>query len=42
MSMMELLIDAEMKMFKGISTPVIFITKCIDRPFNGLGNERCN
>ncbi len=37
MSMMELLIDAEMKMFKGISTPVIFIQNVITDMILGLG-----
>ncbi len=36
-SMMELLIDAEMKMFKGISTPVIFIQNVITDLLLGLG-----
>ena len=36
-SMMDLLIDAEMKMFKGISTPVIFIQNVITDLILGLG-----
>ena len=36
-SMMELLIDAEMKMFRGISTPVIFIQNVITDLLLGLG-----
>jgi hypothetical protein len=36
-SMMELLIDAEMKMFKDISTPVIFIQNVITDMILGLG-----
>jgi hypothetical protein len=36
-SMMELLIDAEMKMFKGISTPVIFIQNVLVDMVLGLG-----
>lgn len=36
-SMMELLIDAEIKMFKGISTPVIFIQNVITDMILGLG-----
>ena len=36
-SMMELLIDAEMKMFKGIATPVIFIQNVITDLLLGLG-----
>ncbi len=36
-SMMELLIDAEMKMFKGISTPVMFIQNVITDLLLGLG-----
>ncbi|MEO9070399.1 MAG: hypothetical protein ABI261_05160, partial [Ginsengibacter sp.] len=36
-SMMELLIDAEMKMFKGIRTPVIFIQNVITDLLLGLG-----
>lgn len=36
-SMMDLLIDAEMKMFKGISTPVIFIQNVITDLLLGLG-----
>ena len=35
--MMELLVDAEMKMFKGISTPVIFLQDVVTDPFSGLG-----
>ena len=37
MSMMELLIDAEMKMFKGIETPVIFIQNVLTDLIMGLG-----
>jgi hypothetical protein len=37
MSMMELLIDAEMKMFKGISTPVIFLQNVVTDLLLGLG-----
>lgn len=37
MSMMELLIDAEMKMFKGINTPVIFIQNVLTDLLMGLG-----
>lgn len=36
-AMMELLIDAEMKMFKGIDTPVIFIQNVITDLILGLG-----
>ena len=36
-SMMELLIDAEMKMFKGIRTPVIFIQNVVTDLLLGLG-----
>ena len=36
-AMMELLIDAELKMFKGISTPVIFIQNVITDLLLGLG-----
>jgi len=36
-AMMELLIDAEMKMFKGISTPVIFIQNVLTDLILGLG-----
>lgn len=36
-SMMELLIDAEMKMFKGINTPVIFIQNVVTDLLLGLG-----
>lgn len=36
-SMMQLLIDAELKMFKGISTPVIFIQNVITDLLLGLG-----
>jgi hypothetical protein len=36
-SMMELLVDAEMKMFKGISTPVIFLQNVITDLLLGLG-----
>lgn len=36
-SMMELLIDTEMKMFKGISTPVIFLQNVITDLLLGLG-----
>jgi hypothetical protein len=37
MSIMELLIDAEMKMFKGIRTPVIFLQNVITDLLLGLG-----
>lgn len=37
LKMMELLIDAELKMFKGISTPVIFLQNVITDMFLGLG-----
>lgn len=37
MAMMQLLIDAEMKMFKGISTPVIFIQNVLVDLILGLG-----
>lgn len=37
MSIMELLIDSEMKMFKGINTPVIFLQNVITDLFIGLG-----
>jgi len=37
LSMMELLIDAEMKMFHGISTPVIFIQNVLTDLILGLG-----
>lgn len=37
MSIMELLIDAEMKMFKGINTPVIFLQNVITDLLLGLG-----
>jgi hypothetical protein len=36
-SMMELLIDAELKMFKGINTPVVFIQNVITDLLLGLG-----
>jgi len=36
-SMMELLIDAEMKMFKGIKTPVIFLQNVVTDLLLGLG-----
>ncbi len=36
-SIMELLIDAEMKMFKGISTPVIFLQNVVTDMLLGLG-----
>ncbi|HVY75000.1 MAG TPA: hypothetical protein VG890_09235 [Puia sp.] len=36
-SMMELMIDAEMKMFKGISTPVIFLQNVVTDLLLGLG-----
>ena len=36
-SMMELMIDAEMKMFKGINTPVIFLQNVITDLLLGLG-----
>ena len=37
MSIMELLVDAEMKMFKGIQTPVIFLQNVITDLLLGLG-----
>ncbi|MEO6682732.1 MAG: hypothetical protein ABIN48_07875 [Ginsengibacter sp.] len=37
MSIMELLVDAEMKMFKGINTPVIFLQNVITDMLLGLG-----
>lgn len=37
LSIMELLIDAEMKMFKGISTPVIFLQNVVTDLLLGLG-----
>jgi hypothetical protein len=37
MSMMRLLIDAEMKMFKGLSTPVIFLQNVVTDLLLGLG-----
>jgi hypothetical protein len=37
LSMMELMIDAEMKMFKGIKTPVIFLQNIITDLLLGLG-----
>jgi hypothetical protein len=37
LSIMELMIDAEMKMFKGISTPVIFLQNVITDLLLGLG-----
>ena len=37
LKMMELLIDAELKMFKGIQTPVIFLQNVITDMFLGLG-----
>lgn len=37
MSIMELLVDAEMKMFKGITTPVIFLQNVITDLLLGLG-----
>ena len=36
-SIMELLIDAEMKMFKGVNTPVVFLQNVITDLFLGLG-----
>jgi len=36
-SMMELMIDAELKMFKGISTPVVFLQNVITDMLLGLG-----
>lgn len=36
-SMMELLVDAEMKMFKGIATPVIFLQNVVTDLLLGLG-----
>lgn len=37
LSIMELLVDAEMKMFKGVNTPVIFLQNVITDLFLGLG-----
>lgn len=37
MSIMELLVDAEMKMFKGLETPVIFLQNVVTDLFLGLG-----
>ncbi len=37
LSIMELMIDAEMKMFKGINTPVIFLQNVITDLLLGLG-----
>lgn len=37
LSIMELLVDAEMKMFKGISTPVIFLQNVVTDLLLGLG-----
>ncbi len=39
LSIMELLIDAEMKMFKGINTPVIFLQNVITDLLLGLGMD---
>lgn len=39
LSIMELLVDAEMKMFKGINTPVIFLQNVITDLFLGLRSE---
>ena len=39
LSIMELLIDAEMKMFKGIDTPVIFLQNVITDLLLGLGMD---
>ncbi len=39
LSIMELLIDAEMKMFKGVKTPVIFLQNVITDLLLGLGME---
>jgi hypothetical protein len=39
LSIMELLVDAEMKMFKGIDTPVIFLQNVITDLFLGLGAD---
>jgi hypothetical protein len=39
LSIMELLVDAEMKMFKGINTPVIFLQNVITDLFLGLGAD---
>ena len=39
-SLMELLIDAEMKMFKGINTPVIFLQNVIVDLLYGLGMDK--
>jgi hypothetical protein len=39
LAIMELLVDAEMKMFKGINTPVIFLQNVITDLFLGLGAD---
>jgi len=39
LSIMELLVDAEMKMFKGVNTPVIFLQNVITDLFLGLGAD---
>jgi hypothetical protein len=39
LSIMELMIDAEMKMFKGVNTPVIFLQNVITDLFLGLGAD---
>jgi hypothetical protein len=38
-SIMELMVDAEMKMFKGVNTPVIFLQNVITDLFLGLGAD---
>src|SRR3984957_7338739 len=40
LSIMELLIDAEMKMFKGVNTPVIFLQNVITDLFLGLHADK--
>jgi len=39
LSIMELMVDAEMKMFKGVNTPVIFLQNVITDLFLGLGAD---
>jgi hypothetical protein len=39
LAIMELLVDAEMKMFKGVNTPVIFLQNVITDLFLGLGAD---
>lgn len=40
-AILRLLIDAEMKMFNGLSTPVVFIQNVITDLFLGLGMKQC-